>query len=306
MTCGSSRAQKTAHGMWQVGICRALNPHNQPCTVNPGKSFGESGNIFFVSHIVRTLLGGLGRSVWGSGFDSRTFHQYRTFFCGGEYGMRFPVITTAEKRMNKQKHNEGKMPKVWSLLVDLHKKSPAVFENPATLRAIVSRTWVSLQDPSKCPNCEESMVEYVHKLDFFNALLLKKMGDVVSKKVRAGMSFDEANAVHVVTSNFHDCVRHRTTQCRTLGLIDKVKKDDGKHDRMKGWFITELGMKALRGELVPGEVVVFRNKILDRPSPRVTIDDVLRQYRGEHKDLVGTRDPMEWVNFGDYHEGNML
>lgn len=208
--------------------------------------------------------------------------------------------------MSKKQYNAGKLPKLWDYLVDLHKRKPEAFDDAGFLKAHVMQVWKGLSDKTTCPNCSENMTEYVHKLDFFNALLLKEMGDVVFKKVKEGKTFSEANAVHVVSQDFHDCVRHRTTQCRTLGLIAKVKKEGGTHDREKGWLITKRGFAALRGEQVPAEVTVFRNNIEERTDITTTLDEVFNSYKGENRSLVGERDPMEWVNFGKLHEGTLL
>lgn len=202
--------------------------------------------------------------------------------------------------------NSGKLPKLWELLVYYHLNEPDAFDNPSELRRRVALKWRALNDEKHCPNCGESMTEYIHKLDFFNALLLKHMGDIVKKRLNGGMYFNQANRVHVVSQNFHDCIRHRTSQCRTLGLIAKVEKADGKHDREAGWLITKRGFAALRGEKIPAEVSVFRNKIEERTEKMTTLDEVFEQYSGENKDLIGERDPMEWVNFGNIHNSTML
>jgi len=208
--------------------------------------------------------------------------------------------------MSKKQHNRGKLPKLWEFLVKLHESNPKAFESAGYLRACVAQSWKALNDQTKCPNCNENMTEYVHKLDFFNALLLKHMGDAVAKGMREGKTFQDANQVHVVSQDFHDCERHRTTQCRTLGLIAKVKNEDGKHDREKGWLITTRGFKALKGYRVPSEVTVFRNNIEERTGLTTTIDEVFTNYKGENRSLVGERDPHEWVNFGGVHNGKML
>lgn len=208
--------------------------------------------------------------------------------------------------MNKIQYNKGKMPKLWDFLVHLHETNTDAFASPNLLKSTVAQKWKALKNPKNCPNCGENMAEYINKLNFFNALLVKEMGDIVKKRIENGMSFKEANAIHVVSQKMHDCVRHRTTQCRTLGLIAKVKNEDGKHDVKKGWLITKRGFAALRGEKVPAEVIVFRNKIEERTDILITLDEVFNNYHGENRSLVGERDPMEWVNFGENHQGNLL
>ncbi len=210
------------------------------------------------------------------------------------------------KKPQRQQYNKGKFPNLWRFLVHLHKETPDAFSDDIKLKYHVSRVWPEILNNENCANCGESMMEYTHRLDFFNALLLKEMGDIVKKKMAGGMGLTEANAVHVVSQDIHDCVRHRTTQCKTLGLIAKVKTDHDTHDREKGWLITSRGFAALRGDRVPSEVVVFRNRIEERPDSTVTLDEVFEAYRGDNSNLVGDRNPMEWVNFHGNHRGEIL
>lgn len=210
------------------------------------------------------------------------------------------------KRKSKKELNDGKLPKLWEYLVYLHKEHPDAFEHGADyLRTLVARNkWHALQDPTKCPNCGESMQEYIYKLDFLNALLVKQMGDIVKQRLKDGMEFQEANAIHVVSEEtMSDAVRHRTSQCRILGLVAKVKNEEGKHDRDKGWLITRRGFEALRGVAVPAEVIAFRNEIRERPETKTTLDEVFNNYSGEKKDLVGNRSALDWVHFSKYYEG---
>lgn len=198
---------------------------------------------------------------------------------------------------------EGSIKKLWPFLSNLHKENPSAFEDPDYLRAVVAMKWKALRDPAHCPNCGESMRAYIHKLDFFNALLLKEMGDIVRKRLREGMLLSDANQIHVVSQDFHDCVRHRTTQCRTLGLIAKVEGADGRHDREKGWLITRRGFAALRGARVPAQVEVFRNKITERTDITTTLGEVFEVYDGEYSSLVKEHNENEWVNLGSIYQG---
>jgi hypothetical protein len=205
--------------------------------------------------------------------------------------------------MEEKKYNSGKITKLWPYLVKLHNNAPEAFEDPDYLKATVSGVWPELKDPASCPNCHQGMHSYIYRLDFLNALLLKQMGDVVRKRLDQGELFSKSNEIHVVSQDFHDCVRHRTTQCRSLGLIAKVKTEDGSHDRAKGWLITKRGFSALRGQYVPSEVEVFRNRITERTEEVTTMDIVFSNYRGENRDLVGKRDPMDWITLGKVYQG---
>ena len=221
--------------------------------------------------------------------------------------------------MAKNKHyNEGKLPKLWDYLVTLHAESPAAFSSADYLRAIVSKRWSSLNSKTHCPNCKASMLEYIFVLDFHNALLLKKMGDAVRQNQKDGMAFTEANKIHVVSMEAPDYTRHRTTQAAKLGLIAKVKLD-GVHNRKEGWVITKRGFDALRGYGVPSWVKMWREEIIERSETRVTLDQVFAGYderttdqilKGkivkDYRQHVSDYDPMEWVNFGNVHQGEMI
>jgi len=198
--------------------------------------------------------------------------------------------------------HKGKVERLWPYLVKLHKEAPDVFEDPQLLRDRVALAWTSLQDRSKCPNCGESMQEYIIKLDYHNARLLIAMADEVTKRSET-MPFHEANAVHIVSlDTINDAVRHRTSQCRTLGLIAKVLNDKGKHDSSKGWLITRRGWQALAGEPVPAEVTVFRNTIKERDDKRITLAAAINT---PGRGLV-KYSPKDFIHFGDVNQGVML
>ena len=221
--------------------------------------------------------------------------------------------------MAKNKHyNEGKLPKLWDYLVTLHAESPAAFSSADYLRAIVSKRWSSLNSKTHCPNCKASMLEYIFVLDFHNALLLKKMGDAVRQNQKDGMAFTEANKIHVVSMEAPDYTRHRTTQAAKLGLIAKVKLD-GVHNRKESWVITERGFHALKGYGVQSWVKMWREEIIERSETRVTLDQVFAGYDErttdqvlagkivkDYRHHVSDYDPMQWVNFGNVHQGEMI
>lgn len=220
--------------------------------------------------------------------------------------------------MNKKQYNTGKLPKLWDFLVELHQTNPESFATAGYLEAQVQQRWKALADKTKCPNCRASMLEYIFAFDFHNALLLKRMGDVVFENLRNGMKFEEANKVHVVSMDAPDYTRHRTTQAAKLGLITKVRIENT-HNRREGWLITKRGFAALRGEAVPNWVKMWREEIIERSEVKVTLAEVFEAYNNRTEDAVLKGkvvkdyrshvldyDPMEWVNFGDVHQGEMI
>lgn len=205
-------------------------------------------------------------------------------------------------KSTKQQHEPGKIQKLWPYLVELHAKRPDLFASEGLLKGALTLVWPGLKDHTKCANCGESMAIYAVRLDWHNAALLAAMGQVFLENFKKGKPFSEANKIHVVSTNVGDATRHRTTQCRTLGLIAKVKNENGKHDRDKGWLITERGFKALRGEAVPSAVSVFRNRIEERGDSMITLQEVLLT----KKDREYTHDAMQYVEIAGLKDGAML
>ena len=144
-------------------------------------------------------------------------------------------------------------------------------------------------DPKKCMNCGASLAEYAFTFDYFDARLLMAMGREVLGALRKGRLFVEANMVHVQPLPDLDYTsKSRTTQCSKLGLIAKYKDENGR--QVGGtWLITKRGFAALRGEEVPGRVIVYRGVIQERPEVITTLKKATQEYR-----------PEEWVEIAGY------
>jgi len=144
-------------------------------------------------------------------------------------------------------------------------------------------------DPKKCVNCGASLAEYAFTFDYFDAQLLMAMGREVLGTLRKGRPFAEANKVHVQTLPDLDYTsKSRTTQCAKLGLIAKYK-DENSRQVGGTWLITKRGFAALRGEEVPGRVIVYRGAIQERPEATTTLKKATKEYR-----------PNEWVEIAGY------
>lgn len=197
---------------------------------------------------------------------------------------------------------DGKIKRLWPFLVHLHNEMPGIFDDPDKLRETVAARWIALKDPNFCPNCGSNMRAYVSTFDFHKALLLLEMANVVRQKVESGMSFTNANKVHVVSNpNLSDACRHQTTQARFLGLIAKVTDKDGKHIREDGWLITRRGWSALRGDPVPKEVIHFNNEVIDRTDESITLKEALDS--NKHSVAGEIYDMETWVKFAGNIEG---
>lgn len=160
--------------------------------------------------------------------------------------------------------------------------------DPKEVGAKLLRQFPELKNKEKCANCDASMAMYIYKLDSLDALLLFGMGKIVHEKLKNGATFKEANSVHLQTKlNTYYSVPSRSTQCSKLGLITKVKREDGSHDQKAGWLITRRGFEFLAGKRVPKQVQVFRNEITERYDETITFQEAMQSgKRGmEHIEL---------------------
>lgn len=135
----------------------------------------------------------------------------------------------------------------------------------------------SLADKTKCANCGSSMKMTEYKVDILDARLLLRMGKIVRGRIRQNIPFTMANKVKVQdVEGLTLAEKCRTTQCRFLGLIAKVRDPKtGAHDQEAGWLITERGFAFLRNEEVPLRVLTWHNEIQDRFPERITIQQIL-------------------------------
>lgn len=198
--------------------------------------------------------------------------------------------------MNKQNIREGKinLPAIMSKIFTSN-GLPQYGEDYC--RAILSKHIEGLNEKEVCPNCGASMVEYVFVFDMLDALLLLSMANAVRDKRSKGISFNQANQVHVPSLKTSLSVRCRTTICSKLGLVAKVKNDNGKHARGV-WLITERGWKALRGEPIPAFVKVFRRKIEERFDITTTMQEVFNGSKNRLEGII--RDKREIDEYYDY------
>lgn len=222
--------------------------------------------------------------------------------------------------MSKKMTNPGNMPKVWELMVELHKTTPGAFENPQLLRHYAAKKWKSLDDKEKCPNCKASMVSYRFEFDMPNACMLISMSRLVKARLDKGIDFTEANQIHVQSMNTATyAMKSRTTQMAKLGLVAKVLKN-GKH--VSGyWLITKRGWEALANRPVPQSVESFRNQITERTDKMTTIKEVLHEWSVRKKqtllrgkklktdysvEVEDYRDHSEWIHKAETQAGLFL
>lgn len=104
-----------------------------------------------------------------------------------------------------------------------------------------------------------------------------------------------------------------------LGLVAKVKNEKGRH--VGGtWSITSRGWAALRGDLVPAEVLTFQNEIVERSEKVTTIDEALKSHvqkvqdkkddgkipTSDYTQIIHRLSEFDWVHFGETAQGKLL
>lgn len=200
--------------------------------------------------------------------------------------------------MSKKHYNKGNLPRVWELMVHLHKTKPEVFDNPNMLRDFAGMQWKSLHDKEHCPNCKASMVSYWFEFDMPNAAMLVAMSRIVRARLEKGIDFTEANQIHVQTMNTASyAMKSRTTQMAKLGLITKLLKNK-KH--VSGyWLITRRGWEALANVPVPKKVESFRNTIIERDDEMTTIKEVFKEWTTKRKDLEQRNKKLKTTDYTD-------
>jgi hypothetical protein len=216
-------------------------------------------------------------------------------------------------------YNPGKIKPMVQVVAGILENDPSLHQDHDRLLATVYVNIPELKDKARCANCSASMVQYEYKIDVLDVALVIGMAQEAKRRVSDGMSFTEANKVHVPTLDVSDAVRHRTTKCSKLGLIAKYR-EQGK--QLKGtWVITKRGFEALKGKEVPTGTIVWRGNIIDRPDTTTTFESVRTSYtrrvadyerkhrkapKDDHRDAMGTYNPLEWVDFAGYHDGDLF
>ena len=221
--------------------------------------------------------------------------------------------------MSKQNYNPGKIWPIIKIAVGLIKRNPALMDDMEYLKSTLKANIEELNHPETCGNCGASMLEYIFEFDCLDALLLLTMGKAVRERMEAGMSFTDANKIHVPRLETTLAIRCRTTQCSKLGLVAKYTGENGRH--VPGtWVVTKRGFDALKGRKVPKSVRVWRGKIEERHDETTTLGQALAYHRekveeaikrkkspkNDYREQFADYRQEDWYTFGPVHEGTLL
>jgi len=203
--------------------------------------------------------------------------------------------------MKHDEYNRGKIKSMVQVIAGIVARNPEHATNTDYIMACVYTAMPELRDKTRCPNCEASMAQYLRTVDYHQAKLLRAMGRKVDEHRQAGLSFTDANKVHVQKELDVDFATMGCTAItRQLGLIAKVLTKSGAHDTKKGWVVTSRGWDFLKNQPIPKQVVVFRNKIIDRTEETTTIQEILHGHNDQDYDQN------EWYTIAGYQQGKLV
>lgn len=222
-------------------------------------------------------------------------------------------------------YHVGKLKPFAQIIAVTIKNNPHLAEDPDTLWNTIIANVPALAKKDTCPNCQASMQEYVFEFDLMDALLLFSMGQQVrhqADKLNArgvANTFTEANQVKTTQLSCSYAARSRTTQCSKLGLIAKMRSENGKQ-KPGTWVITARGWKALGGLPVPKSVRVWRGEIMERTEEMTTLYDAFQSHEVKVRDLqqrgkkvrsdytpqFSAYDPQEWIHYAGLHQGTLV
>lgn len=210
-------------------------------------------------------------------------------------------------KKTKQEYQASKFRPIVQVVARLVQKHPDMADNMDYLWTNVLQLIPELKDRTKCGNCGESMAIYKYSVTYLDAKLLCAMAEVITKRMKGGMSFTEANKVHLQKEIRDFTLGARGNITSKLGLIAKVMKRgaDGEstHDRRVGWSITRRGFNFLKGEAIPRTVKVFHNKIQEHFEETITIKEV---YAGKGKADTDDLENIAGVFIDSYEKPRLL
>ncbi len=209
----------------------------------------------------------------------------------------------------------SKIRPVVQIVARMVQNDPTLADDQDRLWATVRHNIPDLQDVSKCM-CGRSMKVSLYEADLHDALLILAMARVVRENVRKGMSFTEANKVHIPTLQATQATLKRQTKCDYLGLIKQQKNWSG----TGFWCLTRWAWQALRGDPIPKAVKYWEGQLLGRSKAMTTLGEMFENHKelvrlalAKHKAVKADYrakfedyDRSEWVDFAEAPEQEEL
>ena len=184
--------------------------------------------------------------------------------------------------MSKRKETEYQKGKIWpfvKIALGLVRDNPELANDEERLKSTLIANIPELQDRTCCANCGRGMKIQVYRADLHAALFLLAMAREVRHNLTKGMSFTEANKVHVPSLPVTNAVSKHITHCDYLGFVKQSDTLRGTGYRS----ISTRGRTALRGVRVPAYAKYRAGKLIGRAEDEtVTLAGMFQV----HKDLV--------------------
>lgn len=178
-----------------------------------------------------------------------------------------------------EEYKESHVRAIVMLTAKLVKSDPSLADDINFLWASLIKTvGPKLGDKSKCPGCLRSMKITIYEADLLDALLILAMARQVRENIKNGMTFTEANKVHLPTLQATQGILKRQTKCDYLGLIKQNENWRGSGY----WCLTHWAYKALRGERIPKAAKYWEGELLGRSEATVTLGEMFQS----HTDLI--------------------
>lgn len=215
--------------------------------------------------------------------------------------------------MLKKKQTEyygGRIKGIIEHVAKMVKNDPTLAEDFTRLHSILGIQADGYGKKENCFNCKRSMKITVYEADLLDALLVLSMAKAIRHEMTKGISFTEANKVHLPTLNASNATIKRNTKCDYLGLVKQPS-----HWRGTGyWLLTGLAWKALRGEEIPAKVKYWEGELIERSDAKTTLTAMFNKHRDlveasiakrnaikvDHRCKFDGYTPSEWTEFGGY------
>lgn len=213
-------------------------------------------------------------------------------------------------------YHPGKFRPLVQMIARLVQKNPGLADDPNYLMTQVIVSMPELADRTKCANCGTSMkvVEYI--ADLHDALLILAMARKVKENMTKGMTFTEANKIHMPTLAVNNTIIKRQTKCDYLGLLKQT-------DEMRGtgyWVLTKWAWEALQGKPIPRSAYYWQGEIQGRSVENITFGSMFRSHielvqksmaagkplRNDYREQIINYNPTEWANVYTLRENQLF
>ena len=174
-----------------------------------------------------------------------------------------------------EEYQASKIRPIVQLAVQLALKNPHLAENPDMLWANLKYCVEELKDRSICGGCGRSMKITIYEADLHDALLILTMAREVKINLSKGMSFTDANKVHIPTLQATQATLKRQTKCDYLGLVKQPENWRG----TGFWLLTGWAWKAMRGEQISKAAKYWEGNFLGRSERMTTLSEMFENHR---------------------------